>query len=495
MPCLAGLAQPPGHCPGLGCRGLQRGGTIGAKVHASHDSAAFARISTPALAKWLFLCADFQCEAKMSAANPIIQLLLTGNEIMSGDTVDSNSAMIAQRLGEHGLRVHRKVTVGDEPDLLQRELLELSRDSDILIVNGGLGPTVDDLTAQVLADAAAVNLQENAEARAHIVDWCAERGAAVNDANLKQCMLPQGSRILDNPIGSAVGFQLQLNDCLVICTPGVPSELRLMMDIALANIQQQLGSFTAGNVLRLQTFGLGESTAQQIIADAGIDWPCGVDLGFRAGAPQMEIKLTIDRPELHAQQQHCRSQLEALFGDHIIGDGDTTLASAVLALLQQQGKTLTTAESCTGGLIASMLTRIAGSSAGFHAGYVTYANHIKQATLGVEEAILAEHGAVSEEVVIAMAEGAIRASSADYAIAVSGVAGPDGGSEEKPVGTVWLAWGSSGDIRTRGLCWPAERTLFQTMIAAAGLDMIRRTLLGLDSEPRYFTQRAQKTTS
>ena len=229
-----------------------------------------------------------------------------------------------------------------------------------------------------------------------------------------------------------------------------------------------------------------------MIADAGIDWPDEVELGFRAGAPQMEIKLSI-ADERHADlQAHCRDQLHALFGDHIIGEGDTTLAQRVLALLIEQGKTVTTAESCTGGLIASMLTQVPGSSAGFHAGFVTYANDIKHSVLGVSNATLAEQGAVSESVVTEMAYGALQRAAADYAIAVSGIAGPDGGTPDKPVGTVWIAWGSETDMRTRGLCWPVERTLFQTMIAAAGLDMLRRMLLGLGSEPRYFAQRRQR---
>ena len=176
----------------------------------------------------------------------------------------------------------------------------------------------------------------------------------------------------------------------------------------------------------------------------------------------------------------------------IIGEGDTSLAARVLELLQAQDKTVSTAESCTGGLVASMLTRIPGSSSSFHAGFVTYSNQIKSSLLGVSESTLERCGAVSEEVVIEMANGAIERSGSDYSIAVSGIAGPDGGTANKPVGTVWLAWGSKGDIRTRGLCWPVERSLFQTMIAAAGLDMLRRTLLSVDSEPRYFSQRSQQ---
>ena len=428
----------------------------------------------------------------MNQHNPVVQLLLTGNEIMSGDTVDSNSSMIALRLAELGLAVHRKVTVGDAPSLLTAELRDLCRQSDVVIVNGGLGPTIDDLTAEILAAVANIPLQESAQARAHIESWCEARGAAVNAANLKQALLPAGATIVDNAIGSAVGFELEVEGCLVICTPGVPSELRLMLDDIVQTLRQRLGKSGQVDIIRLQTFGLGESTAQQIISDHYSDWPAQVDLGFRAGAPQMEIKLTVSDPAARDAQLACKNRLYELFGDHIIGEGDSNLAQQVVTLLTERGETLTTAESCTGGLIASMLTRIPGSSTAFHAGFVTYANNIKQSVLDVPGALLEQHGAVSEGVVIAMAKGAMQRAGADYAIAVSGVAGPDGGTEEKPVGTVWLAWGSRDNIQTRHLLWPVERTLFQTMIAAAGLDMIRRRLLGIEQDPSYFRSRQAK---
>tara|TARA_R110002124_G_scaffold313_6_gene1247 strand:- start:1706 stop:2992 length:1287 start_codon:yes stop_codon:yes gene_type:complete len=418
-----------------------------------------------------------------------VQLLLTGNEIMSGDTVDSNSAMIAQRLGELAIGVHRKVTVGDDVPLLQAELSAMINDAELVIVNGGLGPTIDDLTAEILAAVAGVPLEEHPQAVAHLQQWCAKRNLQLNAANLKQAMLPAGACIVDNPVGSAVGFEMTVGSCRVICTPGVPGELRAMLDGIVADLAARLQRPTERSILRLQTFGLGESTAQQIITDEIPDWPAEVQLGFRAGAPQMEIKLSINSAAAADAQRHCRDQLQRLFGDHIIGEGDLTLAQRVLQLLRERNATLTTAESCTGGLIASQLTRVPGSSEGFHAGFVTYSNAIKQSVLGVCEDTLAQHGAVSEEVVREMALGALDRASADYAIAVSGIAGPDGGSPEKPVGTVWVAWGDRNHIRTRGLCWPVERTLFQTMIAAAGLDMIRRILSGIEEEPRYFGQR------
>ncbi|NQX88793.1 MAG: CinA family nicotinamide mononucleotide deamidase-related protein [Halioglobus sp.] len=422
-----------------------------------------------------------------------VQLLLTGNEIMSGDTVDSNSAVIAQRLGELAIGVYRKVTVGDDAVLLQTELASMVGTSDLVIVNGGLGPTVDDLTAEVLAIVAGVPLEEHPVAVAHLQTWCTRRNLQLNAANLKQAILPKGAAIVDNPTGSAMGFTMLLGDCHVICTPGVPSELAAMLDLIVEDLAKRLPHAPDRNILRLQTFGLGESTAQQIISDSVDNWPPEVQLGFRAGAPQMEIKLSVQHGSALPLQQHCRDQLAALFGDHIIGEGDTLLAERVLQLLREQGASLSTAESCTGGLIASMLTRIPGASDGFRAGFVTYSNAIKTAVLGVQESTLEEHGAVSEAVVREMARGAMRHSGADYAIAVSGIAGPDGGTPDKPVGTVWLAWGNHSTLRTHNLHWPVERTLFQTMIAAAGLDMLRRMLLGIDEEPVYFSQRAAAT--
>ena len=218
-----------------------------------------------------------------------------------------------------------------------------------------------------------------------------------------------------------------------------------------------------------------------------------MELGFRAGAPQMLIKLTVDRAADLPARPACREQLETLLGDHIIGEGDTQLAERVLELLRGRGKTLATAESCTGGLIASMLTRIPGSSDAFHAGFVTYANHIKSSALGVDPGLLETEGAVSEPVVQQMALGAMDRAGADYAVAVSGIAGPDGGTEDKPVGTVWLAWGDRQTLHTRCLCWPVERTLFQTMVAAGALDAVRRLLLDIEQEPRYFAQRRART--
>ena len=415
--------------------------------------------------------------------NTDIHLLLTGDELMSGDTVDSNSAMIAQALAAQGQAIAEKITLGDDRERLVTALKRTIDNAGVMVMNGGLGPTQDDLTAELVAAAAGVPLALNQEAEKHVREWCAARSIEPNDANLKQAWLPEGAAIIHNPQGSAVGFALQVNRTLILTTPGVPGELRAMLPEVCERITHAIGGGAVHRV-RLQTFGIGESTAQALIDED----PEGVVLGFRAGIPQLEIKLTTD--SLSPDVRHCRATLERLIGDHILGEDDTTLAGALQQTLRSQGKKMVAAESCTGGLIAAMMTAEPGASAVFEAGFVTYANSIKHSVLGVDHTTLENEGAVSEPVVRQMLSGALKRSGADIGIAVSGIAGPDGGSDDKPVGTVWLAWGTINDMQTLKTILPTDRAMFQKLVAAAGLDLIRRQLLGLPKLPHYFSRRA-----
>lgn len=418
-----------------------------------------------------------------------VELLLTGDELMSGDTVDSNSALIARELSLIDMAPVRRVTLGDDRTALINELLAMTRTAGAIIVNGGLGPTIDDLTAEMVAEVAGVRIAEHAQALAHLEQWCARRRLALNEANRKQAMLPEGCELIDNPVGSAPGFALEISGCLVMCTPGVPSELRAMLPALSDKLVQRFGKHVDKQVLRLQTFGLGESTAQQLVKDHCPDWPAEVALSFRAGAPQLEIKLTVTRDEDLPARASCHQRLQQLFGDHILGEGDTQIAEAVIDLARKHGRRIASAESCTGGLIASMITKIPGSSDVFPGAFVTYSNELKASVLEVDEDTLNTEGAVSEATVRAMVSGTLRKSGADLAVAVSGVAGPGGGTPEKPVGTVWIAWGDALNIEAIQLRWPIERTLFQTMVAAAALDALRRRLAGIDAPSRYFDQR------
>ncbi|MDP5071235.1 MAG: CinA family nicotinamide mononucleotide deamidase-related protein, partial [Congregibacter sp.] len=349
-----------------------------------------------------------------------VQLLLTGDELMSGDTIDSNSALIARELAGLGLTPCRRVTLGDDRMALTREIAALCADADVLIINGGLGPTIDDLTAAVLAEVACSGLSEHPEALLHLEQWCDRRNLVLNAANRKQAMLPTACTLIANPVGSAVGFTLTVNNCLVLCTPGVPGELRAMLPEILETLRGRFGITVQKHILRLQTFGIGESSAQQLLTDNHPDWPSEVTLSFRAGAPQLEIKLSVTHERDLPLRDTCRGWLESLFGDHIIGTGDTRIAGAVIDLARASGLTISGAESCTGGMIASMLTQIAGASDVFPGGFVTYSNALKQSVLGVQASTLENQGAVSEATVKEMVAGALAASGADLAVAVSG---------------------------------------------------------------------------
>lgn len=422
-----------------------------------------------------------------------IQLLLTGDELMSGDIVDSNSAMIAKKLQLAGYAVSKRVTVGDDIALMKQEIAVLAAASDVLIVNGGLGPTVDDLTAEVLAQVIGQPLEEHAQALGHLEAWCEKRNFKLDGPNRKQALLPKGVAIVPNPIGSAVGFSVNHNNCWIVCTPGVPSELEKMLDqTILPEIDKRFPTLDKTTVTHLPVFGLGESKVQQMISERIPDWPEEVELGFRASLPIIDVKLTAKSQEGEKARDVCLARLKALLGAHIISEKDETLPQRVVGLLQQQGKTIATAESCTGGLIASQITAIAGASSVFEMGVVSYSNRIKSHLLSVDPDVIEAQGAVSREVVYQMVEGALSQSGSDYAIAVSGVAGPDGGTDEKPVGSVWVAWGDSQNIETELLYFPGPRGYFQQVVAAVGLDLIRRRLLGIEEEPLYFKQRKFK---
>lgn len=416
-----------------------------------------------------------------------LQLLLTGNEIMSGVTTDTNSVRFANALSQIGMSIFRKVTIGDDLDLLVKEIREQSLNSDVLIVNGGLGPTIDDLSAEALAKAFDLPLVKNQEAFEHVETWCARIKTQLNDANAKQATLPQGVEILANPIGSAVGFSITKNNCLILFTPGVPSELEAMLEVAvLPKLKKTFPNAQTAYIDRLHFFGIGEAGFQQKVDDEIKNWPSTVELSFRAGAPTVEIKLTTYSKEFDKEKQQCKENLLRLFGDYFIGESEETLASALVRSLKAKNTKITFAESCTGGKIASMLTEVSGASDVFEAGFVTYSNDIKSKIINVKKETLEKFGAVSEAVATEMLLGALEKSSADYGIAVSGIAGPNGGTSEKPVGTVCIAWGSTNENQCTTLLMPRSRAMFQLMVAATGMDLIRRQILNIKTPPRYF---------
>ena len=302
-------------------------------------------------------------------------------------------------------------------------------------------------------------------------------------------MLPINSEIIANRVGSAVGFKVNYQQCDIYCTPGVPSELKIMMDEQIIPAIKVKMPPSYYKVNRFQVFGIGESRLQQLVDDEFPNWPVEIELGFRAASPLLEIKLTIKNATDEAQLNNWQDKLVKRLGDHIlsqISHSTPTMAEYVIEQLQKQNKTITLAESCTGGLIASLITSISGASKVFEAGFVTYSNQIKSQMLEVSPQTLEQFGAVSEQVVVQMAQGALKKSNADYVIAVSGIAGLDGGSKEKPVGSVWLAWGNNSQIQAHYFCIKGDRQYFQKMVATRALDLIRRQLISSNETPFYL---------
>ncbi len=433
-----------------------------------------------------------------------IQFLLTGTELMVGDIVDTNSVMLAQSLKDHGAEVTRKVTLGDDFNSLVAEIEHMSRTADVLLINGGLGPTADDLTAEALAAVIGQPLEENAEALIHLSAWCDRRGFNLAGANRKQIVLPKGITIVPNPTGSAVGFSVIHNQCHIICTPGVPIELKQMwQQEILPQLIPYLPKKNKVKTVKIHTFGKGESAIQNLFDQHLADWPQAIEIGYRAASPLVDVKLTTRSEHAESLIPIWLPKIEALLGGHVLKistvDANTaealqqpyTLAESLVGLLSKHQQTVSTAESCTGGLIASNITRIAGSSAVFEAGYVTYSNRIKSELLGVKRETLQANGAVSEAVVLEMAKGALAASGSDWTVSVSGIAGPGGGSDEKPVGTVWICWGSCSQLKTQRLVYPTNRLNFQRFIANVGLDLIRREILNIDEMPSYFLKKGK----
>jgi len=418
-----------------------------------------------------------------------VNILLTGNELMNGDIIDTNSVMLAEQLNSIGLNIRKKVTIADDLALLCAEIVLLSQTADVLIINGGLGPTIDDLTSQALAQACDVDLLLNHQAHLHLKKWAKRRKMTLNQPNLKQAYLPQGCEIIANATGSAVGISIKLGRCLIICTPGVPSELAHMLkDEIVPTLRELFPTATKTNIYRFQTFGIGESTLQALVNDKFPDWPKEIDIGFRAAMPLLELKLTTQCPQGSKLLAHWQEKISHLLGDHVLTTGKSnniTIADYLVPLLTESKQKITVAESCTGGLIASQLTAVDGASAIFEAGFVTYSNTIKSKVLDVPTITLADHGAVSKETVLAMANGALEKSNADFTIAVSGIAGPTGGTKDKPVGSVWIAWGNKQSLKAKYYYIPVARQHFQQIVAARSLDLIRRMLINSEECPNY----------
>ena len=375
-----------------------------------------------------------------------VHLLSIGDELLIGQTVNTNAAWMGKRLTEDGWRVSRVVTLSDDPDTIRRELDRALEAADAVLLTGGLGPTKDDLTKHVLAEHFGTELVMHEDIAAQIQAWFESRNVPFLEVNRLQAMLPRACTVLPNPLGTASGMWFERpSGKVVVSMPGVPYEMEGLMDNEVLPRLRTHFKLPTTLYETVVTAGIGESSLAALVADWEETLPAkGVSLAYLPSPGQVKVRLGVQGPaeDRTSLTQLLKSEADAfvaLAADHVIGRGHSGLPEAVLGMLQKRGQTVCTAESCTGGRIASMLTSVPGASASMWGGVVAYDNSVKQEILGVSPESLAEHGAVSEVVVIAMARGARKQLGTDWAVATSGVAGPSGGTEEKPVGMVWMA--------------------------------------------------------
>lgn len=373
------------------------------------------------------------------------EIITIGDEILIGQTIDTNSAWLGEQLHLIGVKLNRIITISDTPEDIRESIDDSFQRADLILMTGGLGPTQDDVTKSTLADYFNTTLERNQEILEAIDGYFASKGLQMLESNRRQADLPIGAKILRNTRGTAMGMWFEKNGKVLISMPGVPYEMKgIMRDYGLAQIK---AFFPTKNIIHktIQTQGIGESFLAEIISD----WETalrndGIALAYLPSPGLVKLRLTAyaekgNEESVSSKVDKYISELEKRIPEYIFGREKDTVAKAIQDLFQTRGWTLAAAESCTGGLIAHEITSISGSSAHFMGSMVTYSNEAKMTILGVKAQSLEKYGAVSEQVVREMAEGAREKLHTDFAIATSGVAGPTGGSEEKPVGTVWIA--------------------------------------------------------
>jgi len=410
------------------------------------------------------------------------EILSTGDEVRTGAIVDSNSAYIAEKLEEAGAGVIRHNCVGDDIDILSGILKEIGGRADIAVVTGGLGPTPDDLTAEAAAKAAGTELTIDPEAIRSIKAIFSRRHREMSPSNRKQALLPVGSTCILNPVGTAPGFEMTIGKCRFFFLPGVPHEMRrLLADAVLPGLDRMQGeSRRFYRVRNISTFGLTEAATGERVAEVNTLFE-SITLGLRARFPEIHVKLYgqgDDEAKLDQDIEKATEWVTSRLGINVLSAEGESMASVVGDLLKTKDATLALAESCTGGLISHRITEIPGSSDFFLYSGVTYANSAKMAALDVGQDALDAHGAVSVEVATAMAKGAKRLAGATYGLATSGIAGPDGGTEDKPVGTICI--GLATPQREEGSRYQfnfGRRNMNKEIFAISALDILRRELL------------------
>jgi nicotinamide-nucleotide amidase len=403
-----------------------------------------------------------------------VEVLNTGTEILFGSVINTHLSFLAQRLFPLGLRVQRQVTVPDG-DAIRDAIRESASRSDLILVTGGLGPTSDDITREIVAELTRRPLRYDDRIFQKIKERFDRRGLKLTDRISRQAYVPEGAVVLPNDFGTAPGLYLPAQDRIphLFLLPGPPRELQPMVDTYALPIWQRLAGDHDIHARTFRTTGLGESYIESMVGDRLLAIP-GLELGYCARMGEVDVRVVGSRSAVDAASEIIQSELAPC----IFSTKEKELEEVIVQLLTAKQATLATAESCTGGLLANRVTDVAGASVVFLEGNVTYSNDAKTRTLGVSAELISAVGAVSEEVARAMAEGALQRSGAAFALSTTGIAGPDGGTAEKPVGTVFIGLASCRQAtQVEKLFFPTDRRTFKSVCTQYALDMLRKRLL------------------
>ncbi len=404
-----------------------------------------------------------------------IEVLNTGSELLLGHVVNTHLTYLAQELFSFGLRVERQVTVPDGA-AIKTELADAVQRADLIIVTGGLGPTSDDITRDVAAELFHRTLIYHDDIYQKITAYLATRHVIISDLNKNQAMVPEGAIVLENDFGTAPGLIIEDGDKAVVLLPGPPRELKPMWKNKVEPwLRDKLAALKRPPVYERiwRIVAVGESRVQDMLEPV-LKEIGEFEFGYCARAGEVDFRLiTHDAAALDKAEILIREKL----GEAIYAEGNQSMESVVIHLAKAKGLKIATAESCTGGFVAHRLTNVPDASSVIERGWVTYANEAKTAELGVEATLLEQHGAVSREVAKAMAEGALKTANADVAVALTGIAGPDGGTAEKPVGTVWIGVATREKVEAFRKIFSTDRETFKYMASQSALDAVRKVVI------------------
>ncbi|MEP2023291.1 MAG: competence/damage-inducible protein A [Reichenbachiella sp.] len=407
------------------------------------------------------------------------EVLTIGDEILYGQILDTNSKWISRELDDIGIKVRRKTSIGDKKSEITNALDESLNRSDIILITGGLGPTKDDITKKTLAEYFNMELELNPSALEDVEDIFRRFGKELTEINRQQAYLPEGSRKIKNERGTAPGMWFEKGKKVVVSMPGVPFEMEAMMSkTILPRLKKEFPLPTIVHKV-IKTIGIGESWLAEEISDWEDNLPDHLGLAYLPGKGQVRLRLTgvgENREELEAEMDNQIEEVLPLIKKYVFGFGDIQIEDAVGEMLKSRELKIATAESCTGGFLAHRLTAVPGSSEYYWGSVISYHNDIKKETLKVSEKTLETYGAVSEETATEMAKGIRKKFKTDIGISTTGIAGPDGGTEEKPVGTVWMAISFGNNVFTRKIQLPGTRILNIEYTAIYALNFLRQTL-------------------